>query len=312
MLWRTSTAVLVFAALVVSYPSIAPANELFWTDFNTHSIHGASFSDYVPHTLVQDTDNTYRIALDQANEKMYWTIYGHVRRANLDGTEVETVINTPGDMPLGVAVDSAHSRLYWTESNHAYRANLDGTGIEELGLSGSIFQDLTLDLENGHIYVSDWAGNPNYPGRILQANLDGSSVTTVLSDISRGPVGIGADPVGGKVYWANFSFDPYVGGVQRVNMDGTGVEDLVTGHSADALTLDLTDQQVYWTGLSPDGTSGAIWRAGLDGSAIEALPIPTINPAGVALIPEPSSLTLLVCATISLLARHRRVRLPNR
>ncbi|MFH1417635.1 MAG: PEP-CTERM sorting domain-containing protein [Planctomycetota bacterium] len=306
---KTSTTILWMMALSMAcWPPAAHAYDLYWTDFATGAIQAADFSDLTPHTLVSAQSEAYRIAIDADGGKMYWTGFGYVRRANLDGTAVETLINHFGDMTLGLALDSAGGKMYWTEFSDVYRANLDGTDIEEFDISTGLYQDLTLDLLHGHVYISDWGGNPASPGRVLRTNLDGSGLTSILDGISRGPVGIGVDPLAGHLYWARTDFTSGLGGVQRANLDGTDTEDIVTGQNADPLTLDLGSQRMYWAGGSPDGTSWGIWRAGLDGSDIEMLPIPGINPAGVAVIPEPTSLALLAVCVVCMLGRRRKIR----
>jgi hypothetical protein len=69
---------------------------------------------------------------------LYWTNQtapaGDIRRANLDGTEEETIV--PGlNTPDGIASDLAAGKLYSTGGNagaNIRRANLDGTDLETL------------------------------------------------------------------------------------------------------------------------------------------------------------------------------------
>jgi sugar lactone lactonase YvrE len=63
----------------------------------------------------------------------YWTDSGSdtIRRANLDGSGVDTAFITGVENPEGVAVDGAH--IYWSNStaDTIGRANLDGTAVEQ-------------------------------------------------------------------------------------------------------------------------------------------------------------------------------------
>ena len=69
---------------------------------------------------------------------------------------------------------------------------------------------------------------------------------------------------GGKMYWADYRTDK----IQRANLDGSGVEDLVTGLAGPYdVTLDLGAGKMYWT----DQWAQKIQRANLDGSAMEDL-----------------------------------------
>ena len=74
-----------------------------------------------------------------------------------------------------------------------------------------------------------------------------------------------------------------MGKIQRANLDGSNVEDLVTGlGKLFALDLDLTAGKMYWTDF---GTT-KIQRANLDGSGVEDILTATdglILPSGIAL-----------------------------
>ena len=71
------------------------------------------------------------------------------------------------------------------------------------------------------------------------------------------------DP-GGKIYWTNPDGDS----IQRANLDGSGVENLVTGlPGPSGLALDPDGGKMYWTDLISD----KIQRANLDGSGVEDL-----------------------------------------
>jgi prepilin-type processing-associated H-X9-DG protein len=93
------------------------------------------------------------IALDIAGGKMYWAdgIFGSNRgdimRANLDGTEQETLVQNLKS-PEYIALDVAHGQMYWADrgSGDIMRANLDGTDPRTLitGLPGPF--GIALDL----------------------------------------------------------------------------------------------------------------------------------------------------------------------
>ncbi|KAA3604633.1 MAG: T9SS C-terminal target domain-containing protein [Calditrichaeota bacterium] len=66
-----------------------------------------------------------------------------------------------------------------------------------------------------------------------------------------------------KVYWVDDSADK----IQRANLDGSNVEDLVTSglSSPRGLALDLTNSKMYWS----DAGTNKIQRANLDGTNVE-------------------------------------------
>lgn len=68
--------------------------------------------------------------------------------------------------------------------------------------------------------------------------------------------------------------------IQRANIDGTGVEDLIIGIEASRIALDLTGGKIYWT----DPNTPKVQRANLDGTNVEDLITTGVTqPVGIAL-----------------------------
>jgi len=89
-------------------------------------------------TDVEDlaTDSDPRgLALDLAAGKLYWAA-GGIHRANLDGSDPETVLAGPAQ---GLALDAGGGKIYWTALSSPYvrRASLDGSDVEDLVLTGA-------------------------------------------------------------------------------------------------------------------------------------------------------------------------------
>jgi len=102
---------------------------------------------------------------------------------------------------------------------------------------------------------------------IYRGNRDGSGSHTALVSGLGQARGLGLDIAGGKMYWA----DADMGKIQRANLDGTDIEDLVTGlpFLAD-VELDLTAGKVYWSQIDfGNPARNAIRRANFDGSDLE-------------------------------------------
>ena len=90
-------------------------------------------------------------------------------------------------------------------------------------------------------------------------------MSKTLSRKVKRPPSIALDINGGKMYWTDVDTDK----IQRANLDGSNVEDLVTTGlgNPDGIALDLSDGKMYWT----DWEANKIQRANLNGSNIEDL-----------------------------------------
>ncbi len=236
--------------------------------------------------------------------KMYWTddftdeaqfrygtfLYGtgRISRANLDGSQVE-IVRRP-QSPTRIALDVEGRKMYWTGNSYTItnrvgsliwyisygliqRASLDGRGgyLRLRNVRDQNPRGIALDVGRGKMY---WAANL---GRIYRANLDGSQVEIILRGL-RSPNGIALDVGGGKMYWTDYGTDK----IQRANLDGSNVEDLITtGLSGPSgIALDVGGGKMYWTDYGTD----KIQRANLDGSQVEDLITTGLrSPSGIAL-----------------------------
>ena len=81
-----------------------------------------------------------------------------------------------------------------------------------------------------------------------------------------------------KIYWTEWNS----GKLRRANLDGTGVEDFITGTTEpDHIAFDLTNSHIYW--VSDFRGAGKIKRANLDGSGVQDLITGLTLPSGIAL-----------------------------
>jgi hypothetical protein len=90
-----------------------------------------------PDTVVTESGIVIDVELDVDGGKMYWIAWDQqrVRRANLDGSGVETIAESSSE-PSGIAFDRNNQKVYWVGAHARVtiveRANPDGSGREEL------------------------------------------------------------------------------------------------------------------------------------------------------------------------------------
>ncbi|MEZ5066885.1 MAG: FlgD immunoglobulin-like domain containing protein [bacterium] len=217
------------------------------------------------------------LALDHELGKIYWTerSANRVRRANLDGTQIETVIPY-AHYPFGVALDPAGGRVYWTEQygHRIGRANLDGSAPEEIVAVTNPY-DVELDLATGRLY---WTTSTGY---VQRAPLDGGAVETVVDASGNLLTFLHLDPYLGKMYWGDYSGQR----IQRANLDGTGTEIVANVSAPYGIVATPTvwpQDAIYFT----DYGSDRVRRVRLDGSdAVDLVTTGLSLPQGVATDP---------------------------
>jgi outer membrane protein assembly factor BamB len=172
-------------------------------------------------------------------------------RANLDGSKIETLVDTsqgdprPGADPnkwcVGVAVDADTGKLYWSQKGgdnagegRILRANLDiprgqtptdRTDIELLYDKLPEPIDLDLDLESRLLYWTD-RGDPPRGNTVNRAPLEAPRggrppPEIVFSNLMEG-IGLALDPKHGRMFITDFG-----GSVYSANLDGSGQKTLL-------------------------------------------------------------------------------------
>ena len=280
-------------------PDPPPPVPIYWTDPAIGKIQRANLGASNVEDLVTGGLNGIGIALDVAGGKMYWTdpAIGKIQRANLDGSNVEDLLTGLG-APLDIALDIAGGKMYWTHidwnpateiftNGKIQRANLDGSNVENLLTGLGTPSGIALDIAGGKMYWTDPA-----IGKIQRANLDSSNVEDLLTGLGT-PSGIALDIAGGKMYWTHIDWNPATeiftnGKIQRANLDGSNVENLLTGlGTPSGIALDVAGGKMYWTHIdwnpAKSSTNGKIQRANLDGSNVEDLLTGLGDPASIAL-----------------------------
>jgi hypothetical protein len=184
-----------------------------------------------------------QLHLERRSGKLYWSDREGMRvmRANLDGSQVETLIQTgenegdrhdPSNWCIGVTVDPIRGQVYWTQkgadgSGHGriYRAGTDvplgrtsanRPDIEVLlrGLSEPV--DLELDLEHRVLYWTD-RGDLSRGNTVSRMPIDGElNQQIVLGRLMEG-IGIALDVRGDRMFLTDLA-----GSIYSAHLNGSG------------------------------------------------------------------------------------------
>ncbi len=249
-------------------------------------------------SLLGSLASPHDLAVDLAGGKVYWTqglpfVQPRIRRANLDGTDVEDLVTDGLGAPSGIALHHSDKKIYWTDGALAkvMRADFDGGNVEmvvenlstpwgiaidrlgehvywtDIGwntvmrapLSGAYMQVLALDQEQPFDIAIDHGDDRVYwtsagSGDIRRARLDGEEIETVM-DTAGDPLGLAFDRAAGKLYWT----DGDANLVRRVNIDGTEIEDVCDSGVASPQGIAVVRRQLFVdrdaTGADRDGSS---------------------------------------------------------
>ena len=193
-----------------------------------------------------------------------------------DTSSLKALLDTNPDISIDIYIDidiadiakflireEGGPTIYWAEKtgDSSYiirRVDLANGQDQDVVTLSELPVDIAIDTSGGKIY---WFSGST----IKRVNLDGTDIQTVAVGLDS-VTGIYLDVVGGKIYWLDEGEDK----IQRANLDGANVEDLITGLSNDPLDLavDVSGGKIYWTYRYGEIK---IRRADLDGANVEDL-----------------------------------------
>lgn len=181
------------------------------------------------------------------NGLIYWgTSAGDIKKANLDGTNIQTIFSDATYLITGLAVDTVNNKLYFANDGYdshggVYQMNLDGSGKitihEKIGADGVDGAGLAIDLVHNKIYYAHFADKGVYMN-----DLNGGNPVKVASySNSKVLYGLAIDPYEGKLYIgdrAATNGQP-TGKIIQCNLDGTSPKNWVTGVDPYGITIDI-------------------------------------------------------------------------
>jgi hypothetical protein len=228
------------------------AGHIYWTNMGVPNLDDGSIERadldggkrrvIVPQGI---THTPKQIHLDKPNGKLYWCDREGMRvmRANLDGSQVETLVETGrGDKDrrdetrwcVGITIDPKLGKIYWTQKGptkgglgRLCRANIDVPNGENPANRSDIevlFDqlpepiDLELDLANRVLYWTD-RGDPPRGNTVNRFPIDvkpkpGDVPQILITHLMEG-IGIALDVPGNRMFVTDFA-----GSVYSADLDG--------------------------------------------------------------------------------------------
>jgi hypothetical protein len=226
----------------------AAAGHIYWTNMGIPNLDDGSIERadldgrnrriIVPRGI---THTPKQIHLDKDGGKLYWCDREGMRvmRANLDGSHVETLVETGrGDEDrsdqkrwcVGITVDPRFGKIYWTQKGptkggqgRLCRANIDipnGRGPANRSDIEVLFDqlpepiDLELDLANRVLYWTD-RGDPPRGNTVNRAPIDKKAASEILITHLMEGIGIALDVPGNRMFVTDFA-----GSIYSADLDG--------------------------------------------------------------------------------------------
>jgi hypothetical protein len=224
------------------------AGHIYWTNMGVPnlddgSIERADLDGGNRRVIVRQgiTHTPKQIHLDKDSSKLYWCDREGMRvmRANLDGSRVETLVETGrgdedrGDQTrwcVGITIDPKLEKIYWTQKGpdkgnkgRIFRAGLEipkgETAAKRSDIEVLFDQlpepiDLELDLANRVLYWTD-RGDPPRGNTVNRAPIDKKAVPEILITHLMEGIGIALDVPGNRMFVTDFA-----GSVYSADLDG--------------------------------------------------------------------------------------------
>jgi sugar lactone lactonase YvrE len=227
----------------------AEAGHIYWTNMGDPSrdegsieradLDGANRTVIIPQGI---TFTPKQIHFDKHRGKLYWSDREGMRvmRANLDGSKVETLVQT-------------------------------GTGDEDRGDQSRWCVGITVDPAKGKFYWTQKGGDNAGVGRILRASIDipagespaNRSDIEVLFDRLPEPIDLEFDAANRVLYWTDRGDPPSGNSVNCAHVDGTdAAPQILITHLMEGIgiALDVPGNRMFVTDLA-----GSVYSADLDG-----------------------------------------------
>ncbi|KAK7175881.1 hypothetical protein R3I93_000216 [Phoxinus phoxinus] len=195
---------------------------------------------YVP---VPELQNVISLDYDSVERKLYYTDVSLdvIRRVNLDGSNMETVISHGLKTTDGLAVDWVARNMYWTDTgrNTIEVAHLDGTSRKVL-VNNSLDEPRAIAVfpSKGFLFWTDWG----HIAKIERAYLDGTDRKVLINTDLGWPNGLTLDYDTRRIFWV----DAHLDRIESSDLNGK-LRQILISPVSHPFALTQQDHWIYWT-----------------------------------------------------------------
>ncbi|KAM6444695.1 low-density lipoprotein receptor-related protein 4 [Rhynochetos jubatus] len=195
------------------------------------------------HIPVPELNNVISLDYDSVDGKIYYTdvFLDVIRRSDLNGSNMETVIGQGLKTTDGLAVDWVARNLYWTDTgrNTIEVARLDGSSRKVL-INNSLDEPRAIAVfpKKGYLFWTDWG----HIAKIERANLDGSDRKILINTDLGWPNGLTLDYDTRRIYWV----DAHLDRIESCDLNGK-LRQVLVSQVSHPFALTQQDRWIYWT-----------------------------------------------------------------
>uniref|UniRef100_A0AAY4CI19 Low-density lipoprotein receptor-related protein 4 n=1 Tax=Denticeps clupeoides TaxID=299321 RepID=A0AAY4CI19_9TELE len=216
---------------------------LFSNRVSVHRISLDTSDNTDVHIPVPELHNVISLDYDSVDGKLYYTDVSLdvIRRANLDGSGMETVISQGLKTTDGLAVDWVARNMYWTDTgrNTIEVARLDGSSRKVL-VNNSLDEPRAIAVfpSKGYLFWTDWG----HIAKIERAHLDGSDRKVLINTDLGWPNGLTLDYDTRRIFWV----DAHLDRIESSDLNGK-LRQILVSPVSHPFALTQQDSWIYWT-----------------------------------------------------------------
>ncbi|XP_077317486.1 low-density lipoprotein receptor-related protein 4-like isoform X1 [Lithobates pipiens] len=195
------------------------------------------------HVPIKELNNVISLDFESIENQIYYTdvFLDVIRRVNLDGTGMETIIGEGLKTTDGLSVDWIARNLYWTDTgaNTIEVSRLDGRYRKVL-INNSLDEPRAIAVfpRKGYMFWTDWG----HVAKIERAHLDGSDRKIIINTDLGWPNGLTLDYDTRRIYWV----DAHLDRIENADLNGRTRQILVSQVSH-PFALTQEGRWIYWT-----------------------------------------------------------------
>uniref|UniRef100_A0A8C5MYQ0 LDL receptor related protein 4 n=1 Tax=Leptobrachium leishanense TaxID=445787 RepID=A0A8C5MYQ0_9ANUR len=195
------------------------------------------------HVPIQELHNVISLDYDSVDGKIYYTdvFLDVIRRADLSGADMETIISEGLKTTDGLSVDWVARNLYWTDTgrNTIEVSRLDGRYRKVL-INNSLDEPRAIAAfpRKGFLFWSDWG----HVAKIERAHLDGTDRKTIINTDLGWPNGLTLDYDTRRIFWV----DAHLDRIEHADLNGK-MRQVLISQLSHPFALTQEGRWIYWT-----------------------------------------------------------------